>query len=38
MERYELDVLYTTLQDFKTDLDAAVSSQGITMGISYSGI
>ena len=38
MERYNLDVLYTSLQNFKTALDTAVAGQGITMGISYSGV
>ena len=38
MERYNLDVLYTSLQNFKDALDTAVAGQGITMGISYSGV
>lgn len=38
MERYNLDVLYTSLQDFKNALDTSVNGQGIIMGLSYDGV
>lgn len=38
MERYNLDVLYTTLQEFKDALDTSVNGQGITMGMTYGGV
>ena len=38
MERYELEELYISLQDFKDALDTGVNASGILMGISYTGV